>query len=59
MGGFFFDFEAVRTESRDSDAPRRNLDRRPSRSMGGWRGPGSATTRSTSSRTARDPSKKK
>ena len=23
MGGFFFDFEAVRTESRDGDAPRR------------------------------------
>ena len=25
MGGFFFDFEAVRTESRDRDAPRRSL----------------------------------
>ena len=23
VGGFFFDFEAVRTESRDRDAPRR------------------------------------
>ena len=26
MGGFFFDFEAVRTESRDHDAPRRLIE---------------------------------
>ena len=25
VGGFFFDFEAIRTESRDRDAPRRYL----------------------------------
>jgi len=24
VGGFFFDFEAIRTESRDRDAPRRS-----------------------------------
>ena len=27
MGGFFSDFEAVRTESRDRDAPRRYLEK--------------------------------
>ena len=30
VGGFFFDFEAVRTESRDRDAPRRCRARSPS-----------------------------
>ena len=35
VGGFFFDFEAIRTESSDRDAPRRSRDRRPSRSTDG------------------------
>ena len=59
VGGFFFYFEAVRTESRDSDAPRRNRDRRPSRSTDGSRGPGSATTPYMSWKMAPGPSKKK
>ena len=50
VGGFFFDFEAVRTESRDRDAPRRRDDksdarRRAARRVGGLVGAGGCCSR--------------